>query len=99
MRSLRKFDESEQSISTPTFNLVYLEGSGALEVAAWNIEARHHKVVIETQVTEDVIRRVQEASASLEKRHSIAKHMNSLLSIEKESLSPYREERYTISPL
>jgi uncharacterized protein involved in propanediol utilization len=87
VRSLRKFEESEQSISTPTFNFVYLEGSGALQVATWNLEARHHKVVIEAQVTEDVIRRVQEASASLEKRHSIAKHMNSLLFIEKVPIS------------
>ena len=87
VRSLRKFDESEQSISTPTFNFVYLEGSGALQVATWNLEARHRNVVIKAHVTEDVIRRVQEASASLETRHSIAKHMNSLLFIEKVSIS------------
>ena len=97
--SLRKVEESEQGISIHTFKFVYLEGSEALHVASWNLEARHHTVVIETQVAVDVVRRVQEASASLEKQHSIAKHMNSLLSIEKESLSPYREERYTISPL
>ena len=63
MRSLRKFEESEQSISTPTFKFVYLEGSEALHVAAWNLEARHHKAVKETQATKDLIRRAQEASA------------------------------------
>ena len=63
--SLRKVEESEQGISIPTFKFVYLEGSEALHVAAWNLEARRHKVVIGTQVTEDVIRRVQKAFAPL----------------------------------
>ena len=61
-------------------------------------EARHHKAAKEIQVTMDLTRRAQEASAALEKRQSIAAQMSSLYFLEQESRSPiYREEGVTLS--
>ena len=85
--SLRKVEESEQGISIPTFKFVYLEGSEALHVAAWNLEAGHRTAAKENQATKDLICRAQEAFSSLGQGPSIAKQMLTLRAIETESLS------------
>ena len=69
-------------------------------VACCSFEPRHHKAVKEIQVTMDLTRRAQKASAAPEKWQSIAAQMSARYFFEQESRSPiYREEGVTLSSL